>query len=567
MKKEEVIEKIKELGGEINYFDIHKIFLEPEEELRETLRNFSLLLQEGILDVREEAKDRLILFLKPKEIKESIKPLEFSSEEIVVPPEYIDNRMYIAIVDYVLEQIERKYYIKTLRNNGQTIGTFLWDGRRYVEADEIVQKIFYDSLEKHREFLELNNLKMTALLKEFLFKMKNRNVFEFDKKELISFKNCVLDWDNFCAGFDEAFLPHSHLLICFNYIDYDIDILFARDVLKLFRFREIDKFNLEEIAKKACPKALKVFKEWVGEKWILLFELIGYCFFPRYVFHKAIMLVGDGSNGKSTYLKLLRTILGKENITSISIQDLCSSRFALAELYGKLANIYPDLEKRALKDTGIFKIATGEDFVSADRKFKGRINFENYAKLFFSANELPLVSDMTYAFWRRWIVIQFPNKFQQIDNFFEKTFTKEEIEGVILVSLFAFRNVLLRKKFSFEESEVDYKEVWLRSSDSVYAFIQDSIENKILKREEGAKEKTTDVYQLYLEYCEREDREAVEKATFTKRMEMYGFPKTHTKATRYYKNIKILNKEEEPEEEIKTKEEALKEFLIDFDEK
>jgi Predicted ATPase len=219
------------------------------------------------------------------------------------------------------------------------------------------------------------------------------------------------------------------------------------------------------------------------------------------------MLVGDGSNGKSTYLKLLRTILGKENITSISIQDLCSSRFALAELYGKLANIYPDLEKRALKDTGIFKIATGEDFVSADRKFKGRINFENYAKLFFSANELPLVSDMTYAFWRRWIVIQFPNKFQQIDNFFEKTFTKEEIEGVILVSLFAFRNVLLRKKFSFEESEVDYKEVWLRSSDSVYAFIQDSIENKILKREEGAKEKLL----MFINYILNIAKEKIEK--------------------------------------------------------
>ncbi len=57
---------------------------------------------------------------------------------------------------------------------------------------------------------------------------------------------------------------------------------------------------------------------------------------------------------------------------------------------------------------------TGEDEICADRKFRDPICSKNYTKLIFSADELPEVINQTYAFWRRWIVVEFSNR--SLDN-------------------------------------------------------------------------------------------------------------------------------------------------------
>lgn len=218
--------------------------------------------------------------------------------------------------------------------------------------------------------------------------------------------------------------------------------------------------NIDDLARELCPKTLKTFRDWVGNKWIILFEIIGYTLYPRYDLHKAVMLVGDGANGKSTYLRPVRTILSSLNVASIPLQILADerNRFVYSELYRKLANIYADLPKTSLTSTGRFKVLTGEDALTCDRKFRDPITFVNYPKLLFSANELPKVYDTSLAFWRRWTVIDFPNRFQIDQTFFERTFTEERVEGAIIVSLYSFRNVWIRKRFTFEESKNDYKE-------------------------------------------------------------------------------------------------------------
>ncbi len=80
----------------------------------------------------------------------------------------------------------------------------------------------------------------------------------------------------------------------------------------------------------------------------------------------------------------------------------------------ELANIFADLPKQPLKYTGVFKMLTGEDEICADRELRDPIYSKNYTKLIFSANKLPEVIDQTYAFWRRWIVVEFPNR--SLDN-------------------------------------------------------------------------------------------------------------------------------------------------------
>ena len=301
---------------------------------------------------------------------------------------------------------------------------------------------------------------------------------------------------------------------------------------------DIDNSDFTELAEKLAPTVTKAFRDWVGDKWRLLFEIAGYTLWLRYDLNKAIMLVGEGSNGKSTYLRLLRDILGHDNYVSVNMRELVESRFAAVQLYRKLANIYADLPKFVLRNSGVLKILTGEDAISADRKHREPIKFVNYAKLIFSANELPEVQDMTPAFWRRWIVVEFPNKFPPNPQFYDTL--KPEIPQLIILALRALKDVIRNAKFSFEETEEDYKHKWLYNANSVYAFLYDmEKEGKIVLKKSGRAE-VGELYTLYTQYCEENDREPLSKRSFTMELARMGHEKRKIGSIYYYTGVEIV---------------------------
>lgn len=126
----------------------------------------------------------------------------------------------------------------------------------------------------------------------------------------------------------------------------------------------------------------------------LLEEAIGYCFYRRNELGKAFILIGDKSNGKSTFLSMVQTLLGEENIASLDLKEL-GDRFKTAEMFGKLANIGDDIGDEFIANPAIFKkLVTGER-VSAERKGQNPFEFNNYSKLLFSANNIPRIKDKT----------------------------------------------------------------------------------------------------------------------------------------------------------------------------
>lgn len=67
-----------------------------------------------------------------------------------------------------------------------------------------------------------------------------------------------------------------------------------------------------------------------------------YCLYRRNELGKAFILIGDKSNGKSTFLHVVKNMLGDKNIASLDLKEL-GDRFKTAELFGKLANIGDDI--------------------------------------------------------------------------------------------------------------------------------------------------------------------------------------------------------------------------------
>lgn len=142
------------------------------------------------------------------------------------------------------------------------------------------------------------------------------------------------------------------------------------------------------------------------------FQFIGTVLIPDYRFKKVLLLIGPPDCGKSTLLSLFTDVVGEENISSRTFQDLAGgNRFARASLIGKLANVYADLPTLEAKDIGPFKALTGNDIVDAEFKGVDAVSFRNYAKLIFSTNAFPQVRFADQAFFGRWLVIPCTTRF------------------------------------------------------------------------------------------------------------------------------------------------------------
>lgn len=144
----------------------------------------------------------------------------------------------------------------------------------------------------------------------------------------------------------------------------------------------------------------------------LAFELAADLITPSRSVQKSVLLIGEGSNGKSTYLRALTAFVGSPNTAGVSLHKLESDRFATARLIGKLANICPDLPSTHLTETSAFKAITGGDDLGAEYKYREAFEFRPYCRLVFSANHVPRSGDASHAFFRRWLVVPFERTFE-----------------------------------------------------------------------------------------------------------------------------------------------------------
>ena len=425
------------------------------------------------------------------------------------------------IADLVLKHFK---YIKNFTTvEDVDLGVHCWDGRRYKlckgEIESWIEKA-YTKLD-----LKSSGVRITVLEKEVfeIIENRTRELLRYDPS-LIAFKNCTFNWDELKC------IPHSPNKLAFHYIPHELDVELLTEALN----RDIT----EEFVEKYTPKTIKAFKEWVGDKWILLFEILGFILYPR-PYKKAVLLVDvegkkEGDTGKSTYIRYLQLVLGSENYSAVSLQTLVKSdtRFVASQIYKKLANFYADLPGTALSEIGQFKVLTGEDAVTIDRKYKVPITWLPYTKHIFSANKPPRVVDPDTAFWKRWLLVEFVGEFREFIKDFENTLV-DEIPRAIAIGIAAFYKVLNKKSFSFENTAEDARHKWMSRSDSIYAFMEWLKSSGALIEYPGGAVLVDDLYSHYTKYCKILDIETSNQASFTKRLKELGYViKTHARIPR-----------------------------------
>ena len=268
---------------------------------------------------------------------------------------------------------------------------------------------------------------------------------------------------------------------------------------------------------------------------LLLEEMIGYCFLSDNRFHKTFILYGDGSNGKSTFLKVLEALIGKQNYSNVPLQDL-DKEYMMAQLYNKQVNLGDDIPNTSIKDTSHLKKLTSGEMMMARHLYGSPFQFQPYCKLIFTSNPMVRFNDQSHGLYRRICYIPFNNSFSKDSEEYEAIFEEKLLSEEALSYLFRVAMQGLKRltwNDGFTEPKV-VKELELKflhfNNHSVVEFVEDNdVEGKTVDN----------AYAHYTNWCLMTRKKLESKDSFGKTLSKMGYASQSTsvkgKRVRVYK--------------------------------
>ena len=130
-----------------------------------------------------------------------------------------------------------------------------------------------------------------------------------------------------------------------------------------------------------------------------------------------LMLIGDGANGKSQILNLMKLTMGdfgeKVEVTLLTRKrsNANEANTEKMKLINKRFAFLSEPEDGEKINVGLLKEATGSEELVARGLYQEPVSFVMEAKLFLACNELPEIKGEDTALWRRIRVVDFPSRF------------------------------------------------------------------------------------------------------------------------------------------------------------
>jgi len=466
----------------INFSD-----LEEGDGRNQNLYNYILTLQSNGFS-KEEARETLhvindYVFCEPLSEQE-IKTL--SRDEAFQKESFFNGSKFLF--DKFAQFLKSEYNIIRIDNQ-----LHIYDGGIYKGGYKNIE----NKMIKHLP--QLNKAKRAEVIAYLELLCQEEK--EMSSAEYIAFRNGVY---NITTG---QLLPFTPDIIILNKIDWNYNpAAYDANVDKMFN-------------RLACgDQAVRA----------LLCEAVGYCFYRRNELRKAFILTGEKQNGKSTYLKLINFLLGRDNVTSLDLAEL-GQRFKPAELFGKLANIGDDIGDDFISNPAIFKKVVSGDPVNVERKGENPFDLKNYSKFLFSANNIPRIKDKSGAVISRLVIIPFNARFTKDDADFDpyiiyKLTTENAMEYLINIGLEGLKRIL--NNYTFTESESVEKALteYEENNNPVLIFFKELAVSDIINRS------TRDVYSRYRLFCAENNFNAMSNVEFSKAVKKrYGVEITDKK--------------------------------------
>lgn len=270
-------------------------------------------------------------------------------------------------------------------------------------------------------------------------------------------------------------------------------------------------------------------------------EMLGACLLKHNRYQKAFLFYGNGSNGKSTILDLIKTFLGGRNYAAIALEKV-TDRFNTAELENKLANIGDDVDNVTLKDTGTLKKLFSGNAIMVERKGERPYTIEPYATHIYSCNTIPRSFDKSDGFYRRWLLIPFNAKFSVNDEDYDPMIGDKITEATALsyllnIGIRGAQRLIRNGHFTEPQTVIDALEAYKADNSTVLSWIDDKELN-----EDYFLEKPRDtIYSEFADWCKvsgiKSSNVTGKKSFFKEVTQKFDFeekPKQKTDGKRYF---------------------------------
>lgn len=311
-------------------------------------------------------------------------------------------------------------------------------------------------------------------------------------------------------------------LILINLKNGTFEINKADTLLREFERRDAITYQLpfEFDTSATCPTFIRYLDRVLPDKNLqnILAEYIGYIFTKHLKLEKCLLLYGSGANGKSVFFDIVNALLGKENVSNFSLQDL-GQEHNRALLGGKLLNYGSEIRSSIEADT--FKQLVSGEPIQCRLKYGNSFTLENYARMCFNCNELPRDVEHTEAFFRRFLIVPFNQTIpiNERNPNLAKEIIGSELSGVFNWVLEGLHRLLEENKFSDSDEITSAIDQYKKDSDSVYMFLEES----------GYTKSTTstillrDLHRQYRTFCINNGLSSLGKPNFSRRLSYLGY--------------------------------------------
>lgn len=412
---------------------------------------------------RKETQARLendYINCDPRTIEDLFSAAEFGGSKEI-------KQFYTELKQKIVDHLMNKYKITSIRDDGKkemwvTIdGLQVPNGISYLktEVEQILQKRFKSAL--FNEIIDIIEARTYMTLEDYFIKSAEKT------QGLILTNNCIV---NIHTG---EIVPPNDDLKFFNRVPWDYD-------------PEAD-----------CPKIKQFLLDCTDDdtKVEAIREYVGYALSSENNFEKSLILVGmgdikhNGGGGKSTTADIINELLGKMNCSNQTLQDLITKPFSQHLLFGSYANIANDIPDKTIIETNEFMRLNDGTILQVNRKGLSYLRFVNRCKFIFTCNVLPVSTNKSYGWSRRWIIIEYPFKFVAKNKYQseydkgarnlkikdphlkKKLINPREMSGFLNWCIKGYQNVIERGEFSISNGDK-----WAELSDSLNVFCEKYIE-------------------------------------------------------------------------------------------
>ena len=389
--------------------------------------------REQLIDLAKEARRNPVKLPRPTppEDKSSSKKKRMKKEVVQSPIGTVDKVKSTRLSEHAAARRLLKLHGEDMRH-AAGLGWLVWDGYRWARREKAAWRRVQDLSSVVRA--ELADLGMVPedIAKAYYAHAK--------RIESAAGKKAILEEAEAVEGIDGDSIEwdaQPWMLNCPNGI---LDLRTGR-LGQHVREHHITKLCAVEYDPAAVsPAWIKFLEEVFGWNYDVINYLqwaLGYALTGRTDHDVFYVLHGEGSNGKTTLLDVVQSVLGEDYSQQISPEELMAQTFArhtteLAQLRGARLVVATETSEGRRLNEPLIKALTGGDKMRARFMREDSFEFMPELKLFIGTNHRPVIRDGSVGMWRRVRLIPFEVQFlaEQRDPYMKEKLL-EEREGIL----------------------------------------------------------------------------------------------------------------------------------------